>query len=101
MGICLSVQRTQVQSCEQLNQRTTTSEARVPGACAPQEEPQQWEAWQQLERSPHSQQLEKARIQQWRPSTNKNKIKHYLIKENYSEVPPHTDQNGHHEKVYK
>ena len=38
------------------------------------EEPPQWEAFRpQLESRPHSLQLEKARMQQWGPSTAKNK----------------------------
>ena len=43
-------------------------------ACAPQEKPQQWEACSlQLESNPHSLQLEKARMQEQRPHTAKNK----------------------------
>ena len=30
-------------------------------------------------------------------------ITHYLrnVNQNYNEIPPHTSQNGHHQKVYK
>ena len=42
-----------------------------PRAHAPQEKPPQWEAGTpQGESSPHSPQLEKARTEQWRPSTD-------------------------------
>ena len=53
-------------AAEQLSLRATTTEARAPKACAPQQEkPPQWEAC--------SPQLEKARTQQQRPNTAKNK----------------------------
>ena len=49
-------------------------EARAPKTCTLQEEkPPQWEAPLELESSPHLPQLEKARMQQWRHSTAKNK----------------------------
>ena len=63
----------------------TTTEARVPRACAPQQEkPPQWEAcapqWRvapahctTMKSNPYSLQLEKARAQQQRPNTAKNK----------------------------
>ena len=48
------------------------TEAHVPRACAPQEKPPQVEVWaSQLEGSPSSPQLEKACMQQRRPSTAK------------------------------
>ena len=47
----------------------TTTEAHVPRAFAPQEKPLQWEAHApQLETNPYSLQLEKAHMQQQRPS---------------------------------
>ena len=49
-----------------LSPRATTTEARTPRACAPQQEkPPQWEA--------HTPQQEKACTQQWRPNAAKNK----------------------------
>ena len=50
--------------------------------CAlPQEKPSQWEDHAlQLESSPRLPQLEKAHVQQWRPSTAKNKYINKLIK---------------------
>ena len=51
----------------------TTTEARAPRACAlQQEKPQQWEACAPQQSSPHSLQLEKARVQQQRPNAAKN-----------------------------
>ena len=51
------------------------AEARVPGACAPQEKTPQWEALTlQLESSLCAPQLEKAHTQQQRPSTTKTMI---------------------------
>ena len=48
--------------------------AHVPRACGPQEKPPQWAAQEpQPESSPHLQQLEKAQVQQQRPSTVKDK----------------------------
>ena len=54
----------------------TTTEALLPRAWAPQEKPPQWEACAlQLESSSCSLLLEKAHMQQWRPSTAKHKNK--------------------------
>ena len=57
--------------------RAATTEAHIPRSCAlQQEKPLQWEAWAlQLESSPYSPQVEKAHMQQLRPSTAKNKLK--------------------------
>ena len=65
-----------------LSPRATTTEARAPRArAAQQEKPPQWEARAPQQSSPRSQQLEKActwqlekaRMQQRRPSATKNK----------------------------
>ena len=57
-----------------LSPRATTTEADAPRACAPQQEkPPQWEAHTAKKSNPCSPQLEKARMQQWRPNTTKNK----------------------------
>ena len=58
-----------------LSPHATTTEALVPRARAPQEEkPPQWEALTLQRRAdPHSPQLEKACMQQWRPNTAKKK----------------------------
>ena len=60
---------------QRLSPHATTTEAHAPRACAlQQEKPPQCEACApQLESSPHSLQLEKARMQQRRPSTAQNK----------------------------
>ena len=52
-------------------QRATTTKgcATCPRACVLQQEKPQWEACAQLQSGPHSPQLEKACVQQWRPST--------------------------------
>ena len=63
-----------------LNPCAATTEARVPRACAPQQEkPPQWEARApQQKGSPRSPQLEKARVQQRRLNTaKKNKNKNF------------------------
>ena len=52
---------------------TTTEPLRPRGRTLKQERPRQWKACApQLESSPHSPQLEKAHMQQWRPSAAKN-----------------------------
>ena len=57
-----------------LSSRATTTEARVPRPCAPQQEkPPQWEACASQQSSPCLQELEKARTQQPRPDTAENK----------------------------
>ena len=63
------------QATGQLSLCTATAGATHSRACAlQQEKPPQWEAWvPPLESSPSSLQLEKARVQQWRPSTTKDK----------------------------
>ena len=60
-----------------------------PRACAPQQEkPPQWEAWAlQLKSNPHSWQLEKTHVQQWRPSTAKNKYIKLCFKKIKTEIP--------------
>ena len=58
------------QELQLLNPCAAVTEVCVPWACTPQEKPLQWEAQaRQLESSPHSFQLEKMPLQQWKPST--------------------------------
>ena len=58
-----------------LSPRTTATEACRPGACAPQEEPLQWEACTATKSNPCSPQTEKAHMQQRRQAQPKiNKI---------------------------
>ena len=59
---------------EPLSLWATTTEARMPRAPAPQHEKSlQWEAQApQLKCSPHSPQLQKARVQQQKPSADGN-----------------------------
>ena len=74
----------------QLSPRAATAEARVPWAYAwQQEKAPQWDGCTpQLESSPHSLQLEKARMQQWRPSAAKNKIFFLIIKQTKTKTLP-------------
>ena len=75
LRIHLPVQETQLWSL--VLEDSTYGEAAKPAsprASAPQEKPLKWEAYGlQLESNPHSLQLEKAHMQQWRPSAPKNK----------------------------
>ena len=61
-------------AAEQLSPRATTTEMVRSAAHAPQQEkPPEWGAPVPLESNSCSPQLEKAWVQQWRPSTAKNK----------------------------
>ena len=62
-------------AAEQLSPCVTTTEARAPRACAPQqrEATAMRSPHTATKSSPHSPQLEKARAQQWRPNAAKSK----------------------------
>ena len=68
----------------------TITEAHVPRAHAPQQEkPPQWEACTPQRRvAPCSPQLEKARAQQWRPNSAKNKINKTNKLKKKDNIPP-------------
>ena len=76
LGRSHMLQSNEAHAPQLLSPRATTTEARTPRDRAPQQEkPLQWEARAPQRRvAPRSPQLEKARTQQRRPNTAKNKL---------------------------